>query len=75
MTTATAMLDKYLAAEEAILAGKEVTLENGRKLRLEDLPAIQDGRREWERRVAAEQRQSSGIPTLGGKRISLGRPR
>lgn len=75
MTTATDMLAKYLAAEEAILAGKEVTLENGRRLRMEDLPSVQAGRREWEARVAAEQRRTAGVPTLGGKRFSLGRPR
>lgn len=53
MTTATDMLAKYLAAEQAILEGKSVEFA-GRKLSYENLPDIRAGRMEWESRVAAE---------------------
>lgn len=44
------MLDKYLAAEMAVLEGKEIMF-NGRKQVMSDLPQIIAGRQEWERRV------------------------
>lgn len=65
MSTATDMLTKYLAAEQAILEGKEVSL-GDRKLRMEDLPAIIAGRKEWEQRVATETARAAGVPTVGG---------
>lgn len=65
MTIATDMLAKYLAAEQAILEGKEVRL-GDRSLRMEDLPSVRAGRAEWERRVAAEQASAAGVRTVGG---------
>ena len=53
MTQATDMLAAYLAAETAILQGKDVSF-GGRRQTMEDLPAIRAGRQEWERRVQAE---------------------
>jgi hypothetical protein len=49
------MLDKYLAAEAAVLDGKEIMF-GGRKVVYADLPQIIAGRKEWERRVALEMR-------------------
>lgn len=51
--TAQEMVDKYIAAEAAILEGKTITFE-GQTLSREDLDKVRTGRREWERRVAAE---------------------
>ncbi|MGN6520498.1 MAG: primosomal replication protein PriB/PriC domain protein [Dokdonella sp.] len=53
MSTATDMRDAYLAAELAVLAGQSYRL-GERQLTLANLPEIQAGRQEWERRVAAE---------------------
>lgn len=53
MSTATDMLAKYLAAESAVLEGKTVNL-GGESLGREDLDKIRRGRKEWERKVAAE---------------------
>ena len=53
MSTATEMRDAYLAAELAVLAGQSYRL-GERQLTLANLPEIQAGRAEWERRVAAE---------------------
>ena len=60
MTTATDMLAKYLAAEAAVLEGKEVSL-GDRKLRMEDLASITAGRKEWERRVQQEAGQATAV--------------
>jgi hypothetical protein len=65
MTIATDMLAKYIAAEMAVLEGKEVTF-GDRKLRMEDLPSVIAGRREWEGRVAQEARVVAGAPSIGG---------
>lgn len=65
MTTATDMLAQYLAAEAALLQGKEARLENGRSLRMEDLAEVRAGRKEWEARVAAETAAAAGAPGLG----------
>lgn len=65
MTIATDMFAKYLAAEAAILEGKEVHL-GDRRLRMEDLNMVIAGRREWERRVAQEGASAAGVPTIGG---------
>ncbi len=56
------MLDKYIEAEIAVLDGKSVSF-NGRTYTQQDLPAIREGRREWERRVAQQR--------VGGKSHSL----
>lgn len=70
MTTATDKLAEYLAAESAVLLGKEATI-GDRKLRLEDLPQIRAGRQEWERRVAQESAKASGVPRIGGLTYSV----
>lgn len=53
MSTATDMRDKYLAAEVAILGGQSYKW-GDRQLTRADLAQIQIGRREWERKAAAE---------------------
>ena len=70
MPTSTEMLNKYLAAEAAVLEGKEVSL-GDRKLRMEDLPSIIAGRQEWEQRVASESRRAAGAPSIGGMSYTL----
>jgi len=70
MSTATDMLALYLAAESALLTGKETRL-GDRMLRHEDLPEIRAGRKEWETRVAGEQRTAAGAPTFGGISFSV----
>jgi len=55
------MVDKYLAAELAVLEGKE-TWFNGRKVVMADLPQIIAGRKEWERRVNAQAAAAQGSP-------------
>lgn len=69
MSTATDMLAAYLAAEAALLTGKEVSF-GDRRLRREDLPEIRAGRQEWESRVSSEQASAAGISPI---RISLAR--
>lgn len=66
----TEMLNKYLAAEAAVLEGKEVSL-GDRKLRMEDLPSIIAGRKEWEQRVANESRRAAGAQSIAGMSYSL----
>lgn len=72
MSTATEMLSAYLAAEAAVLAGKEVRFQD-RMLRREDLPEIRAGRQEWEQRVSAESAVSARAATIGGVRFSVAR--
>jgi hypothetical protein len=72
MTTATDMLDKYLAAEAAVLEGKEATI-GDRRFRYEDLPAIREGRKEWEQKVASENAASKKSPSIGGLSYSVAR--
>lgn len=69
MSTATEMVTKYLAAEQALLDGKDVTW-NGRRLAMEDLDKIRAGRREWEARVAQESPGSQST-SFGGTRFKL----
>lgn len=76
MTTATDMVAAYLAAETAILQGKEVRLGGAfgeRMLRMEDLSAVRAGRIEWERRVAAEAADATtaAATRIGGLSFSL----
>ncbi len=59
MTTATDMLAKYTAAEAAILDGQIVRF-GERQLTRANLIEVQQGRKEWERRVAAESRIARG---------------
>lgn len=72
MSTATDMLAQYLAAESALLQGKDVSF-NGRQLRMEDLAEIRAGRQEWEARVNAETATAAGAPRMGGLTYALGR--
>lgn len=73
MTQATDMLAAYLAAETAILQGKDISF-NGRRCTMEDLPAIRAGRQEWEARASAEQsrQRSSGLGRFGVARFDGG---
>lgn len=79
MTTlaeATAMLSAYTTAEAQILLGKEVRLGGvglDRWLKMEDLAAVREGRKEWEKRVTALTDAASGAaaPRFGGVRFSL----
>lgn len=70
MSTATDMLAKYIAAEQAVLEGKDVSF-GDRRLSMANLNEIQAGRREWERKVSEEQASSAKVPRIGGLRISV----
>lgn len=74
LATAQAMLDAYIAAETAILLGKETRIGGvglDRWLRMEDLDMVQAGRKEWERRVQSLTSSEAGVPRFGGARFSL----
>ncbi len=62
-TTAQTMLQSYLDAETAILAGQSVRM-GERMLTMADLNMVQAGRREWEGKVAAENAAASGQSSL-----------
>lgn len=64
MSIATDMRDAYLAAELAVLKGQSVDVA-GRRLTFADLAQIVSARKEWEARVAAEQRAAAGQSSLG----------
>jgi hypothetical protein len=72
MTTlaeAQAKVTEYLAAESAILQGKDVRLGSAgmeRRLVMEDLEQVRNGRIEWERRVSTMLAAVDGVPRLGG---------
>lgn len=70
MSTATEMLAKYLAAETAVLEGKDVSF-GDRRLSMANLPEIIDGRKEWERRVAEETARANKTPRIGGLTLSV----
>ncbi|MGF6116686.1 hypothetical protein ABIE30_000646 [Janthinobacterium lividum] len=72
MTIATDMLAKYLAAETAILEGKEVKL-GDRTLRMEDLGSVITGRKEWQQAVSREAAAASSAPGIGGLSFALAR--
>lgn len=73
MSVATEMRDKYIAAETAILEGKEYRL-GERILRMEDLAEIRAGRKEWEARAAAESAGSNvNGARIGGLSVSVAR--
>ncbi|MFW6344705.1 MAG: hypothetical protein ACOC0M_00015 [Halomonas sp.] len=59
MTTAQQMIDYYTEAEIAALEGRQFMF-NGRQVMLQDLSAIRSGRREWERKLAAEKTAAGG---------------
>ena len=69
-TSAAEMLEKYLDAEMAVLAGKSITF-NGRSMTMENLAEIQKGRREWEQRVNQQAGRSAGRPSFGGMPFSV----
>jgi hypothetical protein len=54
MSQATDMLALYLAAEQDILQHGKTTRLGDQEKTVSDLPQIRQGRKEWERRVAAE---------------------
>lgn len=70
MSTATEMLAAYMAAERAVLEGKEATI-GDRKLRFEDLSEIRAGRKEWEAKVSAEIGRADRSHAIGGLRFSV----
>lgn len=72
VSTATDMLAAYLAAESAVLLGKQASV-GGRSFSYENLAEIREGRKEWERRVAAENAAAVSAPSFGGMGYSLGR--
>lgn len=55
------MLDFYIQAERDVLEGRTVT-QNGRTLTMVDLPAIRQGRQEWERKVAQQRSVGASGP-------------
>lgn len=61
MSNATDMLAAYQNAELALLKGQTYRF-GDRQLTMANLPEIQAGRREWERRVSQEQQVAAGLP-------------
>lgn len=53
------MVERYLEAEMSLLEGKSVQF-GGRTLTMENLGQIREGRKEWERRAAAEASRARG---------------
>lgn len=72
MTQATDMLAAYIAAETAVLLGKEASL-GDRRLRMEDLSEIRAGRQEWQQKVNAETASGKKVSRVGGLGYSLAR--
>ena len=54
------MRDLYIAAEVAVLNGRDFSWADGRRLSRVDLPEIRAGRQEWEARVASEAATATG---------------
>ena len=63
MSTPQEMLDAYMAAELAILQGKEVKFLD-RMLRYEDLAEIRAGRKEWEGKVSSQAAAAAGVSAI-----------
>ena len=61
MSNATDMLAAYQKAEVALLQGQTYRF-GDRQLTMVNLPEIQSGRREWERRVSQETAAAAGVP-------------
>lgn len=57
---ARAILQRYVDAEQEVLLGKSTSF-GGRTLTMVDLSEIRQGRQEWERKVAAMQRNAAGL--------------
>lgn len=70
MATNQEMLDAYIAAEQNVLAAKTYVIA-GRTVTLEDLDWIQRGRREFQRKVDAE---NSTYGAGGGSSIATWNP-
>lgn len=64
MSQAQDMLSKYIAAETRILDGQTVRW-GDRSLTYADLAEIRNGRREWEAKVANEERRAAGGGSTG----------
>lgn len=69
MSTATDMIAAYLAAEKAILEGKDVSFQ-GRRVAMEDLDSLRKGRQEWEARARAEQQPAGRRGGLGNYAVA-----
>ncbi|CAN7313371.1 hypothetical protein [Acidovorax delafieldii] len=69
MSTATDMYAAYLAAETAILLGKDVSFQ-GRRVAMEDLDSIRKGRQEWEAKASAEAQPAGRRGGLGGYAVA-----
>lgn len=69
MSTATDMIAAYLAAETAILLGKDVSFQ-GRRVAMEDLDSIRKGRQEWEAKARAEAQPAGRRGGLGGYSVA-----
>lgn len=72
MSQATEMLAAYIAAETAVLEGKEYRL-GDRTLGMADLSQIQAGRREWQSAVNSESARTRGVATIGGLGFAVAR--
>lgn len=58
--TAQQWVDYYLQIENDLLAGKEVSFDDGRRVVMENLADVRKGRYEWERRAKLEARSGCG---------------
>lgn len=72
MSQATDMLAAYIAAETAVLLGKEARL-GDRSLRFEDLSEIRAGRAQWQSIVNSEKAAANGTATIGGLSFAVAR--
>jgi hypothetical protein len=59
-------VEYYLQIEDAVLQGKDVTLDNGNRVVMEDLDKIRRARADWERRAATQ--ANRGVQNFGGFR-------
>lgn len=76
LTQAQTILDQYIAAETAVLEGKEISFATGgsdRRWRSEDLAEIRKGRQEWQNTVNSLTARTTATPTFGGTGYSLAR--
>jgi hypothetical protein len=69
MSTSTDMRDAYKTAELALLKGQTYKF-GDRQLTLANLPEVQAGRREWERRASQEAATAAGFATGPGVRLA-----
>ena len=57
MSTEQEMINLYIQAEKDVLAGKDVSI-GGRKITMENLNEIREGRKEWERRLQGKRQRN-----------------